>query len=175
MICGLLWDCIPAWEEPLPPQSSHRQSPESALPLPLCFRQTKSAGSPASIPTESSPTAGSSRRRLSPLFPREKAIGASVRKMFRQVSQYAFFTCLQQSVMNFGILMIQGLVNSFGTVHHGSFRRGCKKSTHWPICRCRSSATRSPCLFPESRRPGRPTGSAGASVFLSSFPSCSVW
>lgn len=27
----------------------------------------------------------------------------------------SFAACVQQSVMNFGILMIQGLVNSFGT------------------------------------------------------------
>ena len=33
----------------------------------------------------------------------------------RRVSSWSFFTCLQQSVMNFGILMVQGLVNSFGT------------------------------------------------------------
>ena len=30
-------------------------------------------------------------------------------------------TCIQQSVMNFGILMIQGLVNSFGTVIMAAF------------------------------------------------------
>ena len=33
----------------------------------------------------------------------------------RNIFQYSFLTCLQQSVMNFGILMVQGLVNSFGT------------------------------------------------------------
>lgn len=30
------------------------------------------------------------------------------------IARYSFLTCIQQSVMNFGILMIQGLVNSFG-------------------------------------------------------------
>ena len=49
--------------------------------------------------------------------------------MLRQVSQYAFFTCLQQSVMNFGILMIQGLVNSFGTVIMAAFAAAVKIDT----------------------------------------------
>ena len=31
------------------------------------------------------------------------------------------FTCLQQSVMNFGILCVQGIVNSFGTVIMAAF------------------------------------------------------
>ena len=30
-------------------------------------------------------------------------------------------TCIQQSVMNFGILMVQGLVNSFGSVVMAAF------------------------------------------------------
>lgn len=32
----------------------------------------------------------------------------------RVIFKYSFFTCVQQSVMSFGILMIQGLINSFG-------------------------------------------------------------
>ena len=32
----------------------------------------------------------------------------------REVASYSFLTCIQQSVMNLGILMVQGLVNSFG-------------------------------------------------------------
>ena len=43
-----------------------------------------------------------------------------------EVSRYAFFTCLQQSVMNFGILMIQGLVNSFGTAIMAAFAAAVK-------------------------------------------------
>ena len=39
------------------------------------------------------------------------------------------FTCLQQSVMNFGILMIQGLVNSFGTVIMAAFAAAVKIDT----------------------------------------------
>ena len=37
------------------------------------------------------------------------------RKVFQELAQFSFLTCLQQSVMNLGILMVQGLVNSFGT------------------------------------------------------------
>ena len=37
-------------------------------------------------------------------------------KNLKQIMSLSGFTCLQQSVMNFGILMIQGLVNSFGAV-----------------------------------------------------------
>ena len=35
-------------------------------------------------------------------------------------------TCIQQSVMNFGILMVQGLVNSFGTVVMAAFAAAVK-------------------------------------------------
>ena len=33
-----------------------------------------------------------------------------------EIARFSLLTCVQQSVMNFGILMVQGLVNSFGTV-----------------------------------------------------------
>ena len=39
-------------------------------------------------------------------------------------------TCLQQSVMNFGILMVQGLVNSFGPVVMAAFAAAVKIA--WP-------------------------------------------
>ena len=48
---------------------------------------------------------------------------------FSEVNRYAFFTCLQQSVMNFGILMIQGLVNSFGTAIMAAFAAAVKIDT----------------------------------------------
>ena len=38
-------------------------------------------------------------------------------------------TCLQQSVMNFGILMVQGLVNSFGAVVMAAFAAAVKIDT----------------------------------------------
>ena len=40
--------------------------------------------------------------------------------LFREVLHNSFAACIQQSVMNFGILMIQGLVNSFGMAGDGS-------------------------------------------------------
>ena len=32
-------------------------------------------------------------------------------EIFKKIKDYSLLTCIQQSVMNFGILMIQGLVN----------------------------------------------------------------
>lgn len=49
--------------------------------------------------------------------------------MIITVGKYALFTCMQQSVMNFGILMIQGLVNSFGTVIMAAFAAAVKIDT----------------------------------------------
>ncbi len=61
---------------------------------------------------------------------------APVRQAFRKLhfqtvdvrilGRYSFYTCLQQSVMNFGILMVQGIVNSFGTVVMAAFSAGVK-------------------------------------------------
>ena len=36
------------------------------------------------------------------------------RRILGEIAQFSVLTCVQQSVMNFGILMVQGLVNSFG-------------------------------------------------------------
>lgn len=47
-------------------------------------------------------------------------------KVLAEISQFSFLTCIQQSVMNFGILMVQGLVNSFGTVIMAAFAAGVK-------------------------------------------------
>jgi putative MATE family efflux protein len=44
----------------------------------------------------------------------------------RQIAGYSLFTCLQQSVMNLGILMVQGLVNSFGTTVMAAFAAAVK-------------------------------------------------
>lgn len=46
-----------------------------------------------------------------------------------RVVRYSVITCAQQSVMNFGILMIQGLVNSFGTVIMAAFAVAVKIDT----------------------------------------------
>lgn len=61
---------------------------------------------------------------------------SSLRRAFRrfrvkraelgEIIRYSFLTCLQQSVMNLGILMVQGLVNSFGTTVMAAFAAGVK-------------------------------------------------
>ena len=51
------------------------------------------------------------------------------KEIFHKVTTYSFLTCAQQSVMNLGILMIQGLVNSFGTVIMAAFAVAVKIDT----------------------------------------------
>ena len=44
----------------------------------------------------------------------------------REIAGYSVLTCVQQSVMNLGILMVQGLVNSFGTTVMAAFAAAVK-------------------------------------------------
>ena len=44
----------------------------------------------------------------------------------QEVASYSFLTCIQQSVMNLGILMVQGLVNSFGPTIMAAFAAAVK-------------------------------------------------
>ncbi len=44
----------------------------------------------------------------------------------REIAGYSVLTCLQQSVMNLGILMIQGLINGFGTSVMAAFTAAVK-------------------------------------------------
>ena len=46
--------------------------------------------------------------------------------MLKEIGQFSFLTSVQQSVMNLGILMVQGLVNSFGTVIMAAFAAAVK-------------------------------------------------
>ena len=48
------------------------------------------------------------------------------RKCLKEITSFSTLTCVQQSVMNFGILMVQGLVNSFGTVVMAAFAAAIK-------------------------------------------------
>ena len=41
--------------------------------------------------------------------------------LFRSIAKYAVLTSVQKSIMNLGILLIQGLVNSFGTIAMAAF------------------------------------------------------
>ena len=64
------------------------------------------------------------------------ATGKRIRKAFsrfrisrdslREIAGYSVLTCMQQSVMNLGILMVQGLVNSFGTTVMAAFAAAVK-------------------------------------------------
>lgn len=46
--------------------------------------------------------------------------------LLRELADFSFLTCLQQSIMNFGILMVQGLINSFGIVVMAAFAAAVK-------------------------------------------------
>ena len=48
------------------------------------------------------------------------------RKRVREIISFSTLTCIQQSVMNLGILMVQGIVNSFGTVVMAAFAAAVK-------------------------------------------------
>lgn len=48
------------------------------------------------------------------------------RQSLAKITSYSFLTGVQQSVMNFGILMVQGLVNSFGTAVMAAFAAAVK-------------------------------------------------
>lgn len=49
--------------------------------------------------------------------------------ILREICNLSSMTCIQQSVMNFGILMVQGLVNSFGATIMAAFAAAVKIDT----------------------------------------------
>lgn len=51
------------------------------------------------------------------------------RGILKELWNLSFLTCLQQSVMNFGILLVQGLVNSFGPTVMAAFAAAVKIDT----------------------------------------------
>lgn len=67
------------------------------------------------------------------LHRKDLSISAADRKwdqaIFRDISKLSLLTSLQQSIMNFGILLVQGLVNSFGTIVMAAFAAGVKIDT----------------------------------------------
>lgn len=67
-------------------------------------------------------------RKFPELMPR-KSERKFNRKIFKDILSYSTLTCAQQSVMNFGILMVQGLVNSFGTAVMAAFSAAVKIDT----------------------------------------------
>ena len=62
------------------------------------------------------------------LLPRKDEMGYDG-SILRSIVNMSALTCLQQSVMNFGILMVQGLVNSFGPVVMAAFAAAVKIDT----------------------------------------------
>ena len=62
-------------------------------------------------------------------FPQVRYIGkvrCLRRERIREIVSFSTLTCVQQSVMNLGILMVQGLVNSFGAVVMAAFAAAVK-------------------------------------------------
>ena len=62
------------------------------------------------------------------LFPARKELRYN-RQILGEIWNLSSMTCVQQSVMNFGILMVQGLVNSFGPVVMAAFAAAVKIDT----------------------------------------------
>lgn len=62
------------------------------------------------------------------LFPKKEELVFN-KGILHEIFNLSFLTCLQQSVMNFGILLVQGLVNSFGSVIMAAFAAGVKIDT----------------------------------------------
>ncbi len=48
------------------------------------------------------------------------------KRILKEITGLSFLTCIQQSIMNFGILMVQGLVNSFGPAVMAAFAAAVK-------------------------------------------------
>ena len=48
------------------------------------------------------------------------------KKRIKEIFNFSFLTCLQQSIMNLGIVAVQGLVNSFGTTVMAAFAAAVK-------------------------------------------------
>ncbi len=59
------------------------------------------------------------------LWQRDKKIRLRLHRM-REIASFSVLTCLQQSIMNLGILAVQGLVNSFGTTIMAAFAAAVK-------------------------------------------------
>lgn len=70
-------------------------------------------------------------RNLLPPFPRKHSQlrGCIQKEILTEIIRLSSMTCLQQSVMNFGILMVQGLVNSFGPTVMAAFAAAVKIDT----------------------------------------------
>ena len=77
-----------------------------------------------------------------------------------EILSFSTLTCVQQSVMNLGILTVQGLVNSSGTVVMAAFVAAVKIDAFAYMRR--TSATPFPPLSPRTTAQGKPVESAPA-------------
>ncbi len=59
------------------------------------------------------------------LLRRDKHVRLSMSRV-REIASFSALTCMQQSIMNLGILAVQGLVNSFGTTIMAAFAAAVK-------------------------------------------------
>lgn len=64
-------------------------------------------------------------RRCGSLLPKREEMRFDA-SLLREIFSLSSLTCVQQSVMNFGILLIQGLVNSFGEIVMAAFAAAVK-------------------------------------------------
>ena len=65
------------------------------------------------------------RLKFPALLRRDKAIRLRLSRI-REITSFSALTCMQQSIMNLGILAVQGLVNSFGTTVMAAFAAAVK-------------------------------------------------
>ena len=65
------------------------------------------------------------KRKFPDLLKKDRDIRLRMSRV-REITSFSALTCLQQSIMNLGILAVQGLVNSFGTVTMAAFAAGVK-------------------------------------------------
>lgn len=65
------------------------------------------------------------RRKFPDLLKKDQDIRLRMSRV-REITSFSALTCLQQSIMNLGILAVQGLVNSFGTITMAAFAAGVK-------------------------------------------------
>ena len=63
--------------------------------------------------------------KYSDLLKRDRNIHLRLSRI-KEITSFSTLTCLQQSIMNFGILAVQGLVNSFGTTVMAAFAAAVK-------------------------------------------------
>ena len=99
-------------------------------------------------------------------FPQVRSIGrlrCLRRDRVREIISFSTLTCVQQSVMNLGILMVQGLVNSFGPVVMAAF--AAAPEMNWSPVATRPRCTRcAPIALPAVRASSADSTASGANT-----------